>query len=432
MEFDTRARLHHNKKKQKHHQQQQQQSDSGLNSAAMYHDYPPVREQSRVDDYPVTTTAPAGYVPYRDQDEVTGSSSSDDDSSDSDSNIPTTVHTSHGDTTGHLQEQPQFGTLLNLDSPPANTATAAAHDGGWVSTSTTGDDLAAVFGNPSVGIKTANLLDINLGGQSNASSHSKLAPPLQANVSASSSIEDLLFGGDGTSSSSAVQQPSTSAGNTDLFGNSNVLLQPQATAYREPTVIGNLGAQVGSNYPLGVSTQMYSGSQLASNRPPQKSSSSASLTKDDPFAQFVTLQTGSIPSSQSSTPGSSPWPGTSPHPGGSPRSSPIPPGVNVTGATRYGMSTGPVMGSQYSQGLINKSYSSSATSQTAAAGGGGSVKKPATKKPQSTNYASVIGNREERGIRRTANPTGMILSLECDVTTVCIYVMCRDKTKTKC
>ena len=338
---------------------------------------------------------------------MTGSSSSDDDSSDSDSNIPATAHTSHGDTTSQSQEQSQFGTLLNLDSPPANTVTAAVHHGGWVSTSTTGDDLAAVFGNPSMGVKTANLLDINLGGQSDTNGHSKLAPPLQANVSASSSIENLLFGGDDTSSS--AQQPSTFGGSTDLFGNSNVLLQPQATTYREPTVIGNLGAQGGTSYPSGVTTQVYSGSQSASNnRPPQKSSSSASLTKDDPFAQFVTLQTGSIPSSQSSTPGSSPWPGTSPHPGGSPRSSPIPPGVNVAGAARYGMNTGPIMGSQYSQGLINKSYSSSATTQATTAGGGG-VKKPTTKKPQSTNYASVIGNREERGIRKTANPTGMIL-----------------------
>ena len=402
MEFDTRARLHHNKKKQKHHQQQQ--SHSGLHSVATYHDHPPVREQPNNDDHSVTTTAPAGYVPYRDQDEMTDSSSSEDDS-DSDSNIPTNVHTPHGDATGHSQGQSQFGTLLNLDSPPASTATANVHDGGWVSTSSTGDDLAAVFGNTSVGIKTANLLDITVGEQSDTNSQSRLAPPLQTNASASSSIEDLLFGGDGTSSSS-LQQPPTSAGNTNLFGNSNVLFQPQATTYSEPTVIGNLGAHMGTNYPSGVATQVYSGSQLANNRPPQKSSSSASLTKDDPFAQFVTLQTGSIPSSQSSTPGSSPWPGTSPHPGGSPRSSPIPPGVNVSGANppRYGMNTGPVMGSQYSQGLKNKSYSSSATTQPAVGGG---AKMPATKKPQSTNYTSVIGGREERGVRRSVNPTGM-------------------------
>lgn len=405
VEFDTRARLHRNKKKQK-----QLQPHSGLHPPATYHDHPPAKEQPVISS--ANDPAPAGYIPYRDQDEVTGSSSSED--SDSDSNLPAAAHTLHDNTTSYSQEQTQFGTLLNLDSPPASTTTS--RDGGWISTSgvpQTGDDLAAVFGNPSAGVKTANLLDITLGGHSDTNGHSKLAPPQQTYKSASSSIEDLLFGGDSVSSSSTSQQPPfqrpTSAGSSDLFGSSDVLLQPQATTYREHTVIGNMGAQMGSNFPLGVTPQLHSGSHLATSRPPQKSSSTPSLTKDDPFAQFVTMQTSSIPSSQNSTPGSSPWPGTSPYPGGSPRSggSPIPPVVNPP---RYGMNTGlqsQVMGSQYPQPQKNKPYSSSATSQaTSAAGSGG--KKPATKKPQSTNYTSVIGGREERGVRRTANPTGMV------------------------
>ena len=410
MEFDTRARLHHNKKKQKQHQ-----PHSGLHSATTYHDHPPVKEQPRTDDHPVVTSAPtsAGYVAYRDQDELTGSSSSND--SDSDSNVPTAA-TLHDDNTAHSQGQSQFGTLLNLDSPPATTTTATSHDGNWIGTSQAGDDLAAVFGNPSAGVKTANLLDIASQGRSDANDHSKLAPPLQTNRSASSSIEDLLFGGDDGSSlksSAALEQPPlqrpTSAGSGDLFGTSNVLLQPQATAYREPTVIGNMGAQIGNNFSMGVTTQLHS-SQAGNNKVPQKSSSATSLAKDDPFAQFINLQTSSIPSSQSSTPGSSPWPGTSPYPGGSPRSggSPIPPiTTNLSGGNppRYGLQSQVMGPSQYSQAHKNKPCSSSYTTTTMAGG----QKKPAAKKPQSTNYTSVIGGREDRGIRRSANPTGMIL-----------------------
>ena len=156
MEFDTRARLHHNKKKLK----QQQPHSGGLHPAATatYHDDPPIREQQRNNDHPVVSNDPtsAGYVVYHDQDELTGSSSSN--GSDSDSNIPTAVV--HGDNTTQSQGESQFGTLLNLDSPPANTTTTTSHDGNWISTSKTGDDLAGVFGNPSAGVKTANLLDI--------------------------------------------------------------------------------------------------------------------------------------------------------------------------------------------------------------------------------------------------------------------------------
>ena len=380
----------------------------------------------------------AGYVVYRDQDELTGSSSSND--SDSDSDVPTAAL--HNDATTQSQGQSQFGTSLNLDSPPASTTAVTGHDGSWISTSQTGDDLAAVFGDPTAGVKTANLLDITSEGRSGANNHSKLTPPLQANRSASSSIEDILFGGDIASSSKlSLQQPPlqrpTSPGSGDLFGTSNVLLQPQATAYREPTVISNMGAQIGA---MGVTTQVHSSSQLGSYRVPQKSSSAMSLTKDDPFAQFVNLQTSSIPSSQSSTPGSSPWPGTSPYPGGSPRSgpSPIPPvtaNLSGTNLPRYGMNTGlqsQVMGSQYSLGYKNKPYSSSSTTTQATTAGGG-PKKPAGKKPQSTNYSSVIGGREERGVRRTTNPTG--------TTIVFVYIlqycsslciMCRNKTETKC
>ena len=432
-EFDTRARLHHNKKKKL---KQQQPHSGGLHpaAAATYHDDPPVIEQQRNDDHPVVSSTidptSAGYVAYRDQDELTGSSSSND--SDSDSNIPTAA-VLHSDNTS--QPQSQFGTLLNLDSPPATTA-ATSHDSNWISTSQTGDDLAAVFGNPSVGIKTANLLDITSGGHSDANSSSKLTPPLQANRSASSSIEDLLFGGDDTSSST-LQQPRpqrpTSADSGDLFGTSNVLLQPQATAYREPVVIGNMGAQIGNNLAMGVTTQLHGGAQVGSNKIPQKSSSATSLTKDDPFAQFVNLQSSSIPSSQSTTPGSSPWPGTSPYPGGSPRSgaSPIPPATSGSYPPRYGVNAGlqsQVMGSQYSQAHKNKPYSSSSTTTQATTVGGG-PKNPTAKKPQSTNYTSVIGGREERGVRRTANPTGMV----CVCTSATMHcIMCRNKTKTKC
>lgn len=400
MEFDTRARLHHNKKKQK-----QQQQHGGLHSAVNpYHDHPPTREQQDHSTIPSDPTT-AGYIPYRDQDEVTGSSSSSDDS-DSDSSIPIATRTVHNNASSQSQEQAQFGALLNLDSPPASTANTAGH-GGWVTTTSsapqTDDDLAAVFGNPSAAVKTANLLDITLDGHSNTDGHSKLAPPMQTNRSASSSIENLLFGDD-ISSSSTIQQPPLQrpASNNNLFGSSNMFLQPQATTYREPTVIGNMMTQTSSNFPVGVTTQLHGGSH-----PGQKSSAA---TKDDPFAQFVTLQSSNIPSSQNSTPGSSPWPGTSPYPGGSPRSggSPIPPAVNVTGSNppRYGMNTGlqsQVMGSQYSQAQKNKPYSSSTTTQATTGVG---ANKPATKKPQPANYTSVIGDRKERGIRRTANPTG--------------------------
>lgn len=416
MEFDTRARLHHNKKKLK----QQQPHSGGLRPtvAATYHDDAPVREQQRNDDHPVVSSTvdptSAGYIAYRDQDELTGSSSSDD--SDSDSNVPTGIV--HGDNTTQPQGVSQFGTLLNLDSPPASSTTTTSHDDNWISTSQAGNDLAAVFGNPSAGVKTADLLDITSGGRSDDNSYSKLTPPLQANRSASSSIEDLLFGGDNTSSSTLQQPPPqrpTSAGSGDLFGTSNALLQPQATAYREPVVIGNMGAQIGN---MGVTTQLHSGVQMSTNKIPQKSSSATSLTKDDPFAQFVNLQNSSIPSSQSSTPGSSPWPGTSPYPGGSPRSgaSPIPPATTILSGSypppRYGMNTGlqsQVMGSQYSQAHKNKPYSSSTTTQATTVGGG--PKNLTAKKPQSTNYTSVIGGREERGIRRAANPTGMVYIL---------------------
>ena len=202
--------------------------------ATTYHDHPPVKEQPRTDDHPVVTSAPtsAGYIAYHDQDELTGSSSSN--ASDSDSNVPTAA-TLHDDNTTHSQGQSQFGMLLNLDSPPATMTTATSHDGNWIGTSQAGDDLAAVFGNPSAGVKTANLLDITSQGRSDANDHSKLAPPLLTNRSASSSIEDLLFGEDDGSSlksSAAWQQPPlqrpTSAGSGDLFGTSNVLLQPQA------------------------------------------------------------------------------------------------------------------------------------------------------------------------------------------------------------
>ena len=402
-EFDTRARLHRNKKKQK----QQQPHSAAPTVTKTYHDHPPVKEQPR-NDHAIVTADPttAGYVAYRDQDELTSSSSSD---SDSDSNMPAAAGTLHDNITSHSQEQSQFGTLLNLDSPPASTTTAAK-----VTTSVpqAEDDLAAVFGNPTTSVKTANLLDFTLEEQSDNNSQSKLAPPLQANRSASSSIEDLLFGGDTTSSANnTLQQPQPqrplSASSDNLFG-SNVLLQPQAMAYKEPTVIGNRGAQTGNNISLGATTQLHAGG----NRMPQKSSSATSLTKDDPFAQFVNLQTSGIPSSQSSTPGSSPWPGTSPYPGGSPRSggSPIPPTTNppASNPPRYGGLQFQVMGSQYSQAQKNKSFSSTTATQGATSGG---VKKPAVKKPQSTNYTSVIGGREERGIRKAANPTGMSICL---------------------
>lgn len=400
MEFDARARLHHNKKK---HKQQPPISHGGLHSS--YHDYPPAKEQESqhtlTDVSDVTTI---GYVPYRDQDEVTDSSSSDGDDSDSDSNIPSATHTLH-DSTEHSRGQEK---LLNLDSPPANTT---AHSGSWMNTAlptATTDDLAAVFGNPSAsGVRTANLLDITVERRSN---NTKLAPPTQTDLSASSSIEDLLFGGDNASSSSSMfqQQRPTSAGSGDLFG--NTLLQPQSTGYREPTVIGNVTTQMSSNLPMGVATQSLHPTSSNNSRVAQKNSSATSLTKDDPFAQFVNLQTSSLPSSQGSTPGSSPWPGTSPRPGGSPRSggSPIPPGTNLTGPAnnppRYGMSAGvqpQVMGSQYSQTHKNKSHSSGTTQP-----GAGGVKKPPAKKPQATGYSSVIGGREERGLRRTTNPTG--------------------------
>ena len=407
VEFDTRARLHHNNKKHK----QQQPHGAVPTVAPTYHDRPPVKEQAR-NDHTIVTGDPttAGYVAYRDQDELTGSSSSDD--SDSDSNMPAVTGSLHDNITSHSQEQSQFGTLLNLDSPPVSTTTAAR-----ITTSVpqAEDDLAAVFGNPSTSVKTANLLDFTLEEQSDNNNHSKLAPPSQVNRSASSSIEDLLFGGDTTSSVNTSQQPQQqrplSAGSGDLFG-SNVLLQPQAMAYREPTVIGNRGAQTSNNISLGVNTQLRTGS----NRMPQKSSSATSLTKDDPFAQFINLQTSGVPSSQSSTPGSSPWPGTSPHPGGSPRSggSPIPPATNFPASNppRYGMNVGlqsQVMGSQYSQAQKNKPFTSTTATQATAVSGG--VKKPAAKKPQSTNYTSVIGSREERGVRRAANPTGMCVHL---------------------
>ena len=400
-EFDSRATYHHKQKLQ----QQQSQSRSRLHSPPSSSAQQSSTSRSN-DHHPFTEPMTTAYIPYHDHDEISPSSSDDD--SDSDANVLST------DNRGNSQ-QAQFGTLLNLDSPPASTTTTTA-----VNNTTRGpqpgDDLAAVFSNPLVNVQTANLLDVSIDDPtgSNSSNHSVSAPPSRMGLATSSSIEDLLFGREEkkTTPLSPLQKPlSASSGN--LMGgwgsnDTNPVQQPQnPTIFTEPTVIGNMGAQFGAN------TSMKGAAQFNNHAMGKSMSQGANFTStanknNDMFAQFVTQQAGSMSSSQNSTPGTSPWPGTSPHPGGSPyqgaspRSggSPVPPANNM-----YWPSSGyqSQMGSHLSQQNKTRHHTAPTTSGTPAGGG---LKKPATKPQPATGYSSVIGNRDERGVRRSLNPTG--------------------------
>jgi len=342
------------------------------------------------------------YIPYHDHDEISPSSS--DDNSDTDANVLSTINT------GNSQQAAQFGTLLNLDSPPANT-TAVNN----TRASQPGDDLAAVFSNPLADVQTANLLDVSFEEPTGkkSSNHSVSAPPSRMGLGTSSSIEDLLFDREEkkTTPLSPLQRPiSASSGNLmggwGSNGNAPVQQPQKPTIFPEPTVIGNMGTQFGTN-----TTSMMGTTQFNNHTMGKSMSQGANLTttvnksNTDMFAQFVTLQAGSMSSSQNSTPGTSPWPGTSPHPGGSPHQgasprsggSPVPPMNNM-----YWPNSGyqTQMGSHLSQQNKNRHHTAPTTSGTPGA------KKLVTKPQPATGYSSVIGSRDERGVRRTLNPTG--------------------------
>lgn len=395
-EFDNRATYHYKQKLQ-----QQSQSRSRLHSPPCSSAQPQPSTSHNNDKHPFTEPMTTAYIPYHDHDEMSPSSSDGD--SDSDANVLST------DNPGNSQ-QAQFGTLLNLDSPPANTTTTTTRP------PQPSDDLSAVFSNPSVDVQTANLLDVSFGdpaAASKTSNHSVSAPPSRMGLGTSSSIEDLLFDKEEKKMTplSPLQRPiSASSGNLMGDWGSSVtapVQQPQKpTILTESTVIGNMGAQFGTNTTTMTGTTQFN--NHAMNKSMSQGANLTNKSNNDMFAQFVTLQAGSMSSSQNSTPGTSPWPGTSPHPGGSPHQgasprsggSPVPPMNNM-----YWPNSGyqSQMGSHLSHQNKSRHHTAPTTGSTSAGGG---AKKPVTKPQPATGYSSVIGGRDERGIRRPLNPTG--------------------------
>ena len=251
-EFDKRATYHYIQKLQ-----QQSQSTSRLHSppTSSSTQQQPSTSQSN-DQHPFTEPMTTAYIPYHDHDEMSPSSSDND--SDSDANVLSTDNPVNS-------QQAQFGTLLNLDSPPANTTTTAVTSSRAPQPS---DDLAAVFSNPSVDVKTANLLDVSfenptinmnktISAPPPTSNHTSSAPPSRMGLGNSSSIEDLLFGDEGkkTTPLSPQQRPFSASSGNLMMGGWKAQQTHNPTIFTQPTVIGNMGAQFATTAPSMATTQ---------------------------------------------------------------------------------------------------------------------------------------------------------------------------------